>query len=72
MQRSYSTSTRSSRSKVLTTFTLEKRRAQLREAKAALDEETKNPEEKISRITTQFNKIHDGRDMVTQKFMTEP
>ena len=50
---------------------LEKRRAQLREAKAALDEETKNPEEKISRITSQFNKIHDGRHPVTQKFMTE-
>lgn len=53
-------------------FMPEKRRAQLREAKAALDEETKNPEEKISRITSQFNKIHDGRGLVTQKYMTEP
>jgi len=38
----------------------EKKRKELKELKAQIDEQTKNPEEHIDNILQNFGKIHDG------------
>lgn len=38
----------------------EKRRRELKESRARLEEEMKNPDEKLSTVTTNFNKLYDG------------